>query len=198
MIAGPIGVKLLIGGTMNSFDVTSFNSTFASIETEHGSTPGQTFPTFTASKSYYIGQYLIGPCLKLPAGDKLRIEAQILVGLVTSSMPTLSYSYSASGGTPPFNYSETVTATMSSSSGSGFGYNIGAGAEYMVTDMIGLHLNVGYTGSSQSYASYTQASSGSYTLGGTTTSNSSSNTYNVAKTMSMSLLQVTLGASIDL
>jgi len=199
MIAGPIGVKLLIGGTMNSFDITSFNSTYASILTENGSaSPGQTFPTFTASKSYYIGQYLVGPCLKLPAGDKLRIEAQILVGLVTANYPSLSYTYSTSGGTAPFNYSETGTETYSSSSGSGFGYNIGAGLEYMATDMIGLHLNVGYTGSSLSYSSYTQASSSSYTFGGTTSSSSSAGTYNIPKTMSMGLLQITVGVSIDI
>src|SRR5580704_16801221 len=30
MIAGPIGLKLMIGGTMNSFDAASYTSTYAS------------------------------------------------------------------------------------------------------------------------------------------------------------------------
>src|SRR5580692_9932690 len=35
MLAGPIGVKLLVGGTMNSYDITAFNSTVASIYAEN-------------------------------------------------------------------------------------------------------------------------------------------------------------------
>lgn len=38
-IAGPIGLKLMIGGTMNSFDISSFNSTYAAILTENSTGP---------------------------------------------------------------------------------------------------------------------------------------------------------------
>src|ERR1700677_1516684 len=66
MLAGPIGVKLMIGGTMNSYDVATLNSDFANLQSKYyGTSTGS--PTFTAS-SYYVGQYFIGPCLKLPAG----------------------------------------------------------------------------------------------------------------------------------
>jgi hypothetical protein len=187
MIAGPIGVKLMIGGTMNSYDIATFNSSYAQIWYQNN--PSTPSPTWTSSKNYFIGQYMVGPCLKLPAGDKLRIEGQILVGLVTGSYPSLTGTLTEGANS----FTETYAPT---SSVSAFGYNINAGVEYMVTDMIGLHLNVGYTGSSFSYASY--STSASETVGGTTTILQPPTTYNLAKTMSVGIMAITIGGSIDL
>ena len=195
-IAGPIGIKLSIGGTMNSYDAATFSSAYAKIWAENPSNTGVPAPTWTSSKNYYIGEYLIGPCLRLPAGAKLKIEAQVLVGLVTGSYPSLnSGTLSVSGP----GYSDSYTETYSTvSSVSAFGYNFSAGFEYKVAPLIGLHLNAGYTGSSFSYANYTVAQTTSQTVFGVTSTNSSTQTYNVAKTMSMGILAITLGLSVDL
>jgi len=194
-IAGPIGIKLSIGGTMNSYDAATFSSAYAKIWAENPSNTGVPAPTWTSSKNYYIGEYLIGPCLRLPAGAKLKIEAQVLVGLVTGSYPSLNGTLSVSGP----GYSDSYTETYSTvSSVSAFGYNFSAGFEYKVAPLIGLHLNAGYTGSSFSYANYTVAQTTSQTLFGVTSTNSSTSTYNVAKTMSMGILAITLGLSVDL
>jgi hypothetical protein len=196
MIVGPIGIKLMVGGTMNSYDIATYNSIYTKIWNE--SSPGASSYTYTwtAGKSYYIGQYMLGPCLKLPVSGKLRIEGQILAGLVTGSYPTLTGDYSYSGHIPGLSESGTQTYTISS--GSVFGYNINAGIEYMLIKIIGIHLNVGYTGSSFSYPTYNIVNTQTQTLGGYTIFSTLTQNYNVAKTMSMGLLQITTGASIDL
>lgn len=202
MIAGPIGVKLMIGGSMISYDVSTLNSDIATQYIAYS--PGHSSagaPTFT-SNSYYVGQYLIGPSLKLPAG-KFNIEGQILVGLLSTTYPTLTQNIDQTSGGGGFTYTETGTSVTTFKSASGFGYNISAGIEDKIAPLIGLHLDVGYTGSSLSYASYTQVTSGTDTetitgLGTTTTSFNNTSTNNSAKTLSVGMLQITLGVSVDL
>ena len=179
MFASVIGGMISIGGNMNSYDVATLNSNVATAYTKAGF--NGTLPAFTVSGSYYVGQYLIGPYVSIPAGSKLRIEIKALVGLTSVNYPTLSYSYSFFGSP----ISETITVKSSS----GFGYNFGAGIKYMVTDMVGLHFNVCYAGCSASYPSYTATASDG--------TNSSSQTHNTAMAMSLSEIQVTVGASID-
>jgi hypothetical protein len=200
MIAGPIGVKLMIGGSMISYDVATLNSDIATeyMAYNHSSTGA---PTFT-SNSYYVGQYLIGPALKLPAG-KFNIEGQILVGLVSTTYPTLTENLDQSSISGGVTYSETGTSVVTFKSASGFGYNISAGIEDKIAPLIGLHLDVGYTGSSLSVGSYTQTTSGTETetitgFGTQTQSFNNVQTDNNAKTLSVGLFQITLGVSVDL
>lgn len=194
-LAGPIGIKLMVGGTMNSYDASAFTSAYAPVWATYHYT-GVPSPTWTASKSYYIGEYMLGPCLRLPAGEKLKIEAQVLVGLVTGSYPSLTGTTTFSG----TGYTETYTQNFSTvSSVSAFGYNFSAGFEYKFAPLMGLHLNVGYTGTSFSYSSYTTSTTLSETASGvTSTNNYGPNTYNFAKTMAVGILAITLGFSVDL
>ncbi len=177
-----LGIMLSVGGNMNSYDVTTLNTQYADQYTSHGGNGN--LPAFTASGSYYIGQYLLGPCINIPAGTGgLSIEAKALFGLTTANYPGLSYSYSFFG--------TTISNTFSVKSASGFGYNVGAGLKYSLPGgLIGLHLGVAYGGSSISYPSYTS----SYSDGTTT----QTTTYNVPKAMSLAMLQITIGASVDL
>ena len=185
---------------MISYDVATLNSDIATeyMNYNHSSTGS---PTFT-SNSYYAGQYLIGPALKLPAG-KFNIEGQILVGMVSTTYPTLTENLDQSSVSGGFTQTETGSSVTTFKSASGFGYNINAGIEDMIAPLIGLHLNVGYTGSSLSYSGFTTTTSGTYTetitgFGTTTTDFSSVRTDNNAKTLSVGLFQVTLGVSVDL
>jgi hypothetical protein len=137
----------------------------------------------------------------LPAG-KFNIEGQILVGLVSTTYPTLTENLDQSSTSGGITYSETGSSILSFKSSSGFGYNISAGIEDKIAPHIGLHLDVGYTGSSLSVASYTSTTSGTetVTIAGFTSSQAfnSTNTDNNSKTLSVSLLQITLGLSVDL
>jgi len=143
-------------------------------------------PIFT-SGSYFVGQYLIGPYISFPLGsDKLQLEGKVLVGLVDAAYPTLTGSLNGGG----YSYSQTITMK----GGSDFGYRVGVGLKYMIADIIGLHFGVGYTGSNVTYSSATQSQSETYA--GTTTC--STYTDPVSKTMSLSLIQVTIGVSVDL
>jgi len=171
MFSSHVGAMLSLGGTMNSFDA-------ATLQTVANSNGGSG-AVVTSSGNYFVGQYLVGPYVALPLGsNKLQLELKGLVGLVTANYPTIDYAQGLG------------TGTITVKSGSGFGYRFGAGLKYMVADMIGLHFDLGYTGSSITYSSSTQTQS----FG----SMSQSETDPVSKTMSLSLMQVTVGVSVDL
>jgi hypothetical protein len=63
MIVGPVGLKVMIGGTMNSYDIATYNTNYDYLYAKSNPNSGG-LPVWTDSKSYFIGQYLIGPCLK--------------------------------------------------------------------------------------------------------------------------------------
>jgi Outer membrane protein beta-barrel domain len=181
MFSEEVGAMISVGGSMNSYDITTLNSNFAAEFTTGGYTGA--LPAFTSSGGYFIGQYLIGPYISIPVGGgKLKVEIKGLVGLTAANYPTLSYNYSALGITE----SESVTVK----SYSGFGYNVGAGLEYMMSDMLGLHFNICYGGTSVSYPGYTvTATEGTLSV---------NQTHSTDLAMSLGLIQVTVGASIEL
>lgn len=169
LFAGSIGGMIYIGGNMNSFDATSY-------KTINGFNSSAT----VTAKSYYLGQYLIGPFLALPAGDKLKINLRLLVGLVTANTPTITVGEN-----------NNVTSTYSGKGGSGFGYQFGAGIQYNFSESLGMMVNIGYTGSSISYTGYTQSQTNpalSWTYTNTT----------LKQTMSMGLITATIGLAINL
>ncbi|HXB11052.1 MAG TPA: outer membrane beta-barrel protein [Bacteroidia bacterium] len=166
-----IGAMILIGGNMNSFDATTY-STVNDVKS----------PATYTSTSYYVGQYLIGPFVSFPAGDKLRIDIRVLVGLMMANTPT--------GTTTETIGSQTATGVYSGNGGSGFGYQFGAGIRYNFTDMIGLLVNVDYAGSTLSYTGYSYKQTSpyfNYTVTNTT----------LKATMALGLITTAVGVSFS-
>jgi hypothetical protein len=133
---------------------------------------------------YYIIQYLIGPYVNIHIYKNLGIEFKILAGPTTSNYPSLIY----------FGLVTDLLYTIHE--GSGLGYNFGGGIRYTVvkTGIFGLelHFNVNYAGANITYPYYSiTAYTPSYVY-------LSSSTYNTPKTMSMNMIQATLGVSIEL
>ncbi len=177
LLGGPVGVMVMIGGNMNSFDVTSYETATGF----NNNVPSGETKTLT-STNYYIGQYLVGPFLSLPASDKLKIDIRLLVGLVTGNTPTQTESETAG--------SSNETIVTSGKDGSGFGYHFGAGIKYNFSDKMGLTVNAGYTGSSIAYTGYTDTESGVFS--GTHTNTT------LKQTMATSIVSVTVGLAFNL
>lgn len=179
MFSPVVGGMISIGGSMNGYDIATLDE---NVVTASGG-GASSAPVVTASGSYYVGEYLIGPYILIPTPGKLKIEFKALFGLTSMNYPTLSYSESAGG--------FTASGNITVKSASGFGYNIGAGIEYLVTDQIGLHFDIAYGGTTASYPSITQTAS---ETGFPTTTK----TQNTAMTMSVGMIQPTVGVSINL
>lgn len=181
-----VGGMILIGGNMNKVDV----STYESVNNIKS-------PDKVTYKSYYVGEYLIGPFLAIPAGDKLKINIRVMGGLVTANTPAETDSYSTSD-----NYGTiSVTDKATGKSGSGFGYQAAAGVQYNLNDNLGLNLNLGYTGSSVAYKkgmteTYSQTGTGAYS----SITGSGTNSYytNLKRTMSVSIFTITAGVTLSL
>ena len=166
-----LGVAILVGGNMNSFDATTYTSV-------NGVKSPETF----TSTSYYVGQYLVGPFAYFPAGDKLRITVRALFGLVTANTPTETFTTTV--------FSTTATSVTSGNSGSGFGYQFGAGIKYNFSDNVGLLFNVDYAGSTIAYTGYTVAS----TFG---SSSSTHENTTLKSTMDLGIISTTLGVAFS-
>lgn len=198
MIVGPVGIKVMVGGSFNSFNISAFNNVYSAIYNQNTGNAGSAAPTFTASGGYYVGQYMIGPCLKFRITDKIKIEGQILAGLLTGGYPVLSAKINNSYAFDGYTTTEVGTETFFTTSSNAFAYNINAGIEYMLTNMIGLHFNVGYTGSSLTFADYANIEDVTVNGGGFFRPEIFGGVDNSPKTMSIGLIQVTIGGSVDL
>ncbi|HVA97397.1 MAG TPA: outer membrane beta-barrel protein [Bacteroidia bacterium] len=170
LFADNIGGMVYIGGNMNSFDDATYNAV-----------NGIRAPTTSTHTNWYVGQYLVGPFLSLPASDKLKIDIRVLVGLVTANLPT---------GTAAANDGSGETLITSGNGGSGFGYQLGGGIKYNLSDKMGLTVNIAYTGSTINYTGYKYVYSGPYNA---TTINTTAK-----RTMSTGLLTTTVGIAFNL
>lgn len=169
LFSGNVGGMVLIGGNMNKFDA----STYKSVNGFSGSEVSIT------AKSYYLGEYLVGPFFAIPAGDKIKINIRALVGLVTANTPTITESETVFG--------QTVSFTISGKPGSGFGYQAAAGLQYNMSDNLGLKLDLAYTGSTIAYKKGITESSAS---------GSQSMYTSLKRTMSVGLFTVSAGVAI--
>ncbi len=176
-----LSIMLFLSGSDIGYNINAVNSQYI-----------QFFPPNTAvvtsGDNYYILQYLIGPIYNLRLAKYFSIELKALGGLTSTNYPTLSYS-----GLP-------VSTLYSFPQGNGFGYNLGAGLKYTAAEgPIAVHLNVSYAGSVINYSSYSIALY-TPTTNNPATSNIyiSSATYTEPKSLSVSLLQVTMGLSVEL
>lgn len=173
LIGGPVGAMVMIGGNMNSFDATDF-------ESENNIKSPATF----SSTSYYLGQYLVGPYLSLPAGDKLRVNIRALVGLMTCNTTTMTYNNGQSGALA-------ANGTYSGNGGSGFGYDFGLGIKFNFNDKMGLLVNLDYAGSSIAYTGYVESTTD--TFGSSTYTNTT-----LKSTMAVGLFTASIGIAFNL
>lgn len=173
-----ISIILEVNGDKNSYDFNTLNQQFTTLF-PHDSV------SVTTTDEYYVTQYLLGTKINLPISEHTSFEFKVLAGITTVSNPNITYS------------GPSLTQIYSYSDGSGFGYNIGAGVKYSIEtegDLgFALHMNIGYAGSNIKYPGYGLAifntSSGNY-IG--------SSSYNISKTMALGILQVTIGATLEL
>lgn len=173
LFSSSVGAMVYIGGNMNSFDAATY-STANGIKSPE---------TFTA-KSYYIGQYLVGPYGSFGA-DKLKFNVRLLVGLVTANRPTMTRTSTYGG--------QSYTDEYSGKGASGFGYQLGAGIVYSLNDNMGLTVNLAYTGSSVTYTGYTSVGPNPFTGSTVTTTNTT-----LKQTMSLGLLTASVGLAFNL
>ena len=155
-----LGAMVQYGANMNSINTSNWGS---NVSASGGST---------------VTEYLIGPFLSIKL-IKVKIEAKLLGGLVSSSYPTISQSTTFNG--------VTSSVVSSFSTGNGFGYCAGAKVKYMVASIFGIGLGLDYVGSDVKFNGVS-----SEVVGSSSSTSTSSNKMNVG------VLQATLGLSIDL
>jgi hypothetical protein len=157
-----IGIMVQYGASMNSFNTSDLSS------------------NTTESGNYTVSEYLIGPYMSVTL-VKIKIEAKLMGGLVSSNYPTISSSSSFGG--------ITSSVVSSFSNGNSFGYCAGAKIKYMmIGGMLGIGLGLDYVGSDVSFKGVTNTE---------TTGMPSSSTSTNPK-MSIGILQATLGLSLDI
>lgn len=176
MFSPIVGGMISIGGSMNGYNIATLNT---NVIAANNSAP----IVASASGSYFVGEYLIGPYIYIPTPGKIKVEFHALVGLTSMNYPNITYTETA------FGFSVTDAIVVKSSSG--FGYNIGAGLEYKLNDKIGIHLDVAYGGTTASYPSSTSTET-------ETGFTPQTQTHNTAVTMSVGMIQPTVGISVHL
>jgi hypothetical protein len=137
------------------------------------------FPTASlyVNTEFYATQFLAGPKLSFNISKYTSIECIALAGYNTLSVPTTTF------------YGVKDTTVYNFPTGTGFGYKIGAGVKYVTLDgVVGLHINLSYAGSLISFPNYTVY----YSAGAV------NNTYNVNKTTSLGIIQISCGLSFNL
>lgn len=171
-----LGVTALVSGNENSYDINTINSQYIALY------PPNTV-IVTTGDNYSVTQYLIGPYISITPVDRLDIEIKALYGITTANYPGLDYI----GGSEITLYTARASSTM--------GYNVGIGIKFMAEEVkeigLALHLNVNYMGTNINYPSYSITNYTPFDVF------INSSTYNTPKTMTMNILQVTFGISVE-
>jgi hypothetical protein len=158
-----IGIMVLYGNNINPINTSELTTSMGA--------------SSSASGEYTVAEYLVGPYFSLTL-VKIKIEAKLLGGIVTSNYPTLTFDNAAGSVIDAFQ------------NGSGFGYLAGAKIKYMmIGGMFGIGIGVNYVSSGVSYSGWTS------TLSGAGTSQAQSNG---SIKMNIGLVQVMLGLSLDI
>lgn len=162
---GYVGFKFipLIGG-MLQYGVNTNSNNVSTLNTSS--------TTYTSGGSDKITEYLIGPFLSIKL-IKIKIEAKLLAGLVSSTYPSLTQSTTFNG--------VSGSVVNSFTTGNSFGYCAGAKIKYMTAKVFGIGLGLDYVGSDVNFK-------------GTNSLNAESTNYK----MSVGVLQATIGVSLDL
>jgi hypothetical protein len=172
-----ISIMLSVAGDQNDYDINTLNSQYIQYA------PPNTVAV-TTGDNYNIVQYLIGPYINIPIINNLSTEIKALAGFTTANYPGLNYLGLPSG--------ELLYTTPNSSA---IGYAVGLGLKYTAVKTrglgLGLHLNVNYAASNITYSRYSITA---YTPANTYIN---STTYNYPKSLSLSILQITYGISLE-
>lgn len=138
------------------------------------------FGTATTSGGYTISEYLAGPYLSITA-VKIKIEIKLLAGLVSGNYPSSTFTYNGIMNT----YGQTLVNSFRT--GNGFGYCLGAKIKYMmIGGVLGIGIGLNYVGSDINYK------------GISTYDNLPSQSTSYNSSMLISIIQPTLGLSIDI
>lgn len=164
-----IGAMVLYGANSNSFNTSDLSS---------GS---------SASGGYTVSEYLIGPYMSITL-VKIKIEVKLLGGMVSSNYPTISQNSTFNG--------ITSSVVNSFSTGNAFGYCAGAKIKYMmIGGMLGIGVGLNYIGSDVSFKGTYTSETSSVNIGSNMFGTTSSSVNNK---MSISILQPTIGLSLDI
>jgi hypothetical protein len=150
-----LGAMVQYGTNSNSNNISSSNTSST---------------TYSSSGNDKVTEYLIGPFFSIKL-VKIKIEAKLLGGLVSSNYPSITESTSGVSG----------SVINSFQTGNSFGYCAGAKIKYMVADVFGIGLGLDYVGSDPNFK-------------GTNNLNSQSTNYK----MTEGVLQATIGLSLDI
>ncbi len=181
-----LSIMLSAGGNDIGYDITTLNSQF-----------GQFFAPntliMTTGDSDYVVQFLMGPNLDLRIGKKIRLEFKALAGMTTTNFPSLAITGFA-------NLGQVGGEVYTFPTASGFGYNIGAGLKIITAEgYVGVHFNINYVGANLTFPNYNVAY---YTLSGPNNATSAtylgSTTFPYAKSLDISMLQLSMGVSAEL
>jgi len=181
------GLMFIAGGSINRFDQSAYQTYI--INNTDNATNVQ--PTVHASGSFYIGQYLIGPCLSRSINSKFSLQLSILFGVITANYPTIIEKTPDQAGSPFFTNGIVLdTYTTTTKSAVDFGSYIGASIKYSITKHIGIDISAGYTGSTITYPQVNRT----YAQGANPPSKSQ--TY-LTNSMSLGIIQFTGGISYN-
>jgi len=158
-----IGGMAMIGGNMNGFNTTAYDSKNNPLASNGA----------TTATSHYIGSYLAGPFLNLPVSDNFAITIRALAGLMTAKYAELTGTEGSFSG---------VSKIASVST---FGYDAGAGVKIGITDAMGFALNVDYLGGTPVFKSETVTVN--------TAIGSSTHTYAFTHAMSTGIVNASVG-----
>lgn len=138
--------------------------------------------TASTSGGYTIGEYLAGPYLTMTL-VKVKIEAKLLAGLVSANYPGGTFTYNGLLNS----YGESIATAYQN--GNGFGYCAGIKVKYILMGgLLNIGIGVNYVGSDISY-------DGVSTLKGVSSSPQSTV---ISNKMAISIVQPTIGVSLDI
>ncbi len=186
LISENFGITGMFGNNSNPFDLSTFATTVG--------------PPFTSSfPQFQTSEYLIGAFFSTLVRDKIKFEANIMIGAVTTTYPTLDWTYPV---TYPAGYgvpAGTVVATTQTyvfNPGASFAYSFGASFKYVLSEHFDLSLGIAYTGAEMHFRGWTDTYT--YTAPGYVFSSNPITHITDITQMSIGLLKPTLGIFVKL
>lgn len=171
-----IGALVQLGGNTNSFNADGFKS--ANFSKEDVTVSGTSLSTRS---------YLAGPFFIFPLGDRIKIEARLLAGLLTTKFSEVTVIRTSQFFSATENYKLKPAAPA-------FAYNAGASVKFKVTRIIGITLGVDYLGGTPVFTEYTQTVALKSILGNeSSTKISGGHNYN----MPLGIINASAGATLN-
>lgn len=179
-----VSIMISVGGSNLGYAINTVNSQFITYFAPNTA-------VVTSGDNYYVLQYMMGPKVNLRLGRGFYAEFVALGGMITTNYPSIAYI-----GMPH----DTVTNVYSFPQGSGYNYDIGATLKFaMENGHVGIRANINYVGSTVKFPNYSVAYFHEPDPAAPSLSNLflGAATFNTPKTLDVSMLQISLGLSIE-